>query len=805
MKNALLLTLVLWLFSAVVCHSQVVSGTVESAKSGELLPGVTVTTKKEEGTSTNANGFYSLSLDSGVHQLTFSFIGFERVTKKVNLNPGEDFNLDISLKPSAELLDIAVVSAGKFEQDLGELTVSMEVIKPDLIQNKNTTELQTIMQQTPGVSVVDGEPQIRSGSGYSFGAGSRVQILVDDLPMLSGDAGRPSWGFLPVENVEQIEVIKGASSVLYGSAALSGVINIRTSFPRDTSLTRIQVFQGVYSNPQTEEAVYWNRNPLKSGVSFLHSQKFGNLDISFSGNALVDEGYLGPIEGDGDAYSPTNVNRYNGESRIRGNLNLRYRSKSIEGLSYGLNTSWLKGESLATLIWENNREGLYRAYQGSATRTRQVVSSVDPFVELATENGSKHSLKGRWFQLNNNNDNNQDNFSDVYYGQYQYQQDFSRFGVKDLKTTFGVVAIHTDSRAELFSGGETNGENQSQNYATFLQVDKTFFEKLKLSAGVRYEHFKINDSEEGKPVFRAGANYKLGKATFLRASYGQGFRFPTIAERFLQTQSGAIRIYPNPDLQAETSESAEFGIKQGFKIGRFKGYFDAAVFYQHYQNFIEFTFGPWGEEQTADNLYGLGFASLNTGNSEVKGVDISILGEGKIGNVNLQLLAGYTYSLPQTLSPTTPYAPDAPVSIYYYALAGSATVDYQSSSSNTDDNILKYRMQHLVRADMQMSWKKWTFGASFRYNSFMQNIDQVFLALDDPDTFEQAQVKTGINEWRENHDSGDYVIDGRLLFNITPHHTVGLIMSNVLNREYTIRPLVIEAPRETTIQYTLKF
>ena len=87
--------------------------------------------------------------------------------------------------------------------------------------------------------MVDGEPQIRSGSGFSYGAGSRVMVMVDDLPVLSGDAGRPTWGFLPLENLEQIEVIKGASSVLYGSAALSGVINIRTRYPDARPLTRI--------------------------------------------------------------------------------------------------------------------------------------------------------------------------------------------------------------------------------------------------------------------------------------------------------------------------------------------------------------------------------------------------------------------------------------------------------------------------------------------------------------------------------------------------------------------------------------
>jgi outer membrane receptor protein involved in Fe transport len=95
------------------------------------------------------------------------------------------------------------------------------------------------------------------------------------------------------------------------------------------------------------------------------------------------------------------------------------------------------------------------------------------------------------------------------------------------------------------------------------------------------------------PVFRAGANYQLFKATYLRASYGQGFRFPTIGERFISTSVGALRVYPNPDLRPEQSWNVEGGIKQGFKSGRFMGYVDAVVFQQDFENYVEFTFGQW--------------------------------------------------------------------------------------------------------------------------------------------------------------------------------------------------------------------
>ena len=114
--------------------------------------------------------------------------------------------LNFSLDSEARLLDMAVVSAGRFEQSVAEVTVSLEILQPALVENKATTSLESAIEQTPGVSMVDGEPQIRSGSGFSYGAGSRVMIMVDDLPVLSGDAGRPTWGFLPLENLSLIHI-----------------------------------------------------------------------------------------------------------------------------------------------------------------------------------------------------------------------------------------------------------------------------------------------------------------------------------------------------------------------------------------------------------------------------------------------------------------------------------------------------------------------------------------------------------------------------------------------------------------------
>ena len=117
----------------------------------------------------------------------------------------------------------------------------MAVIKPALIENKATRDAQAIVEQVPGVQINENQVSIRGGSGWSYGAGSRVMVMVDGMPMLAGDANDIKWSAIPLENISQIEILKGASSVLYGSSALNGVINIRTQYPKDKPVTKVNL------------------------------------------------------------------------------------------------------------------------------------------------------------------------------------------------------------------------------------------------------------------------------------------------------------------------------------------------------------------------------------------------------------------------------------------------------------------------------------------------------------------------------------------------------------------------------------
>lgn len=802
----LLLVLLLFVPALLVAQEFTLDAQLSDAKTSEKLLGVVIKNERTgNGTVSDLSGHFELRVSSG-DTLECSFLGYETL-KYVVRDKDRGVAIDLKLQSSANEYSVVVISAGKFEQQVSEVTVSMEVLTPQLLHDKNVVSADEALQQTPGVSIVDKEPQIRSGSGYSFGAGSRVQILVDDMPSLSGDAGRPAWDYLPIENVSQVEVIKGASSVLYGSAALSGVINLRTATPSNTARMVVTAYHGLYSRPQNERSTYWSGNLQRSGLSFLHLQKFGALDVTLAANLVGDDGHLGPMRDTltgsfENRYNPFTADRYSANSRARLNANLRYRSKKHEGLSVGLNTNWNISNSLSTLVWANADSALYSAYEGSATRTVQLLGTIDPYITYFTESGQKHSLRTRWQSLDNNNDNNQGNFSDQFYSEYQYQHHWNETKSSSLTTTFGAVGMYTLASGQLFTGGNPGGENTAENYATFFQADKKFFNRLNVSAGVRYEYFRINQESDSKPVFRAGANYQIGKATYARASYGQGFRFPSIAEKFIVTGVGSINIFANPSLIAETSDNAEVGIKQGFKIGNFMGYADVAVFQQNYENFIEFTFGQWREvpagtpfaEYFSELSKTFGFKSLNTGRARIRGAEFSIMGAGSIGRHEFQLLAGYTYTEPVALTPELNYAVlDEPSTL-------DASVTYQSTSSDAQNNILKYRMQHLVRGDLFWKHRHLSAGMSARYNSHMQNIDKAFTDLE---SIEFANFQPGLTKWRAENTKGDYVIDLRVGYEIMARHRLAIVVNNVLNREYAIRPLAVEEPRMTMLQYTL--
>jgi outer membrane cobalamin receptor len=798
--------LLLFVCSLSAQQTGVLRGKVLDASSKELLPGATIIliSTATKGTTTDIDGNYSIVLDTGYHQLYCTYIGYINDTFNITIAANAITEKNISFLPVSKFLETVVVSSGKFDQKLEELTVSMEVLKPQLINSKNTTSVETILEQVPGLTIIDNDPQIRGGSGFTFGVGSRVAIVEDGIPLLSGDAGRPEWSYIPVENIEQIEVIKGASSVLYGSNALCGVINIRTAYPRSTPKTVVNYSFGAYSKPENpSQDWYGNALPLFSNLNFLHSEIINNnLDLVIGGNFNIDQGYIGPPPPQTPVPSifkpyldtiQTFTTQDMLKERGRLNFNLRYRSKKITGLNFGINGNGMFNKTNMVLAWYNDSAGLYRGYPGAVFLENQAIFNLDPFIKYSNGNGVSHSLVTRVFHTDNQITNNQSNSGTMFYGEYQLQRIFKNI---DFTFTGGIVGNLSTSHAELYKSSGSP-DNKIVNASGYVQVDKKLWRILNLSGGFRYEYFKMNDLESVvAPIFRAGASLRVLKATFIRASYGEGFRYPTITERYISTQSGLFGVYPNPDLKPETSTNFEVGLKQGFKIGKCMGYLDVAGYYQHYNNTIEYLFGTWDSK----NPFVVGFKFLNTGESQVRGVDLSLVFSTPETNkkFGVTALIGYTYVEPVSLTPNLVYAHDSA------QLNGGTALSYRNSSLDTTGNILKYRFQHMVKGDVEFKIYHFTLGVSYKYYSKMKNIDSAFSTIEQiTRQFDFIDDISVVHYWKTH--KGFNIWDARIGWMVNKKTKLSIICTNLLNVDYMLRPLKIESPRTTMLQYVYTF
>ncbi|MDC3030084.1 TonB-dependent receptor [Flavobacteriales bacterium] len=243
-------------------------------------------------------------------------------------------------------------------------------------------------------------------------------------------------------------------------------------------------------------------------------------------------------------------------------------------------------------------------------------------------------------------------------------------------------------------------------------------------------------------------------------------------------------VYQNPELKPESGWSSEIAIKQGYKIGDWGGYLDIAGFIMEYENMMEFSFGQW--QQTTANSLGLGFKSINIGDTRISGIEFSLSASGKLGKNELILLGGYTYINAIPLNPEIPYGEDINSNELYY---------YNTSSLDSSSLFLKYRHKHVAKLDMEYKTGKWSFGTSLRYNSFMLNVDKIFV-----DPFFEILVP-GIPESRENLADGDFIVDTRIIYELNQTTSLSLIINNLFNREYQTRPANMMAPRTVSLKF----
>jgi len=784
-----------------------VQGTVIEKSSNEPIFGAKLVTTKGAKAISDVDGTFSLNAVSFPDTLITSATSYENDTT-VLLAEGQ---VQIILAKPQELKTV-VVTAGRRGQDIENVPVSMEILTPELIDNKGLANLEEAVSQSPGVFTMDGQVSIRGGSGFAYGAGSRVLLLWNGIPILSGDAGDAKWNTIPMECASQVEVLKGASSVLYGSGALNGIISLQERLPSLEGETRVKVQSGIYDNPRRETLRWWSRNPTFHQAEAYHGKMYKNVGFTVSANGYTNPGYR---EGEQ-------------EDRARISGTFYFRPKNKPNLKAGFSTNFQYQKTANFIIWQSDTfaytpsGGADTSFEASTlTYQSGVRFNIDPYVKYVDKKRNIHSLKTRFYLVDNNNITNpgQSARSSVSYADYQFQR---KWGKKTVLTS-GFTGIRNDVSSRLF------GDHYSNNLAVYSQYEYKL-DRLDLTGGVRLEYFEQdgirgdsdfsfgNDSSATTipvyPILRLGAHYQVGKFSHLRASFGQGIRYPSVAERYVATNVGALNVFANPNLTRETGWAAEVGFKQAVKIGdNWKGLIDISGFVNQYYDMMEFTFGIFNPETgerldptapdynqtvidildpstgyTINDLFG--FSAENAESARIMGAEISFNSQGTIGDVKLTSLIGYTYMIPETQNTDSAY------------IETFSTYEYDAETQTaTFDPTLKYRFNHLVKADIEAEWKGISLGVSARYNSFMKNVDAIF----EDELFSGLYILPGLEQYREQFNRGDLVFDARIGYNFMEHYRLGFIVNNVFNREYSSRPGDVQPPRNFILQLQMKF
>ncbi len=720
-----------------------VRGKVYDLATGTGLEDVDILYGISQGTLTDKDGYFSFTSPPGSVTLTCSHIGYKTVKREVFLSENDTIFLNVGLEYEAANIEQVVVSAGRVEQRISELSVSMNLIKPGFFSDNHISDPKELVSKTPGIEVMDGQASVRGGSGFSYGAGSRVLALIDGLPVISADAGNIRWQFLPLENISQIEVIKGASSVIYGSSALNGVINFRTADATEMPATRFFVETGVFGTPSNRAWKWWSTPRVFMSASFSHLRKQGNTDLGFGAYARNDNGYR----------------KLNNDRLLRMNFKLKHRNRNIEGLSYGVSFNGGTNEKTDFVLWENSVDGALKQQEATAIELHGNFLALDPFIAFQKGEKSKHDFRGRWqFSDNKYPDSRQnDSKSFSFYAEYQFVYRFSE------KFNLNSGLSQNLSRVHSLFYGDHNGWNGG----AYAQLEYVATSRLRLTSGVRAEQNRL-DGEFGKltPLFRSGLNYRIFDYTFARASFGQGYRFPSIAEKYAATSLGSVKIFPNPYIKPESGWNAEVGIKQGLMTEYFSGFFDAALFYLQNTDMIEYIFGIYPDPN--DGTFGFGFKAENQEASRVYGLEMQYALTNKTGRVTNRISGGYTYMYPVEFNPVT--------------------------NKNTGI-MLKYRRKHSAMLNYSAAYQKFELGIGFYAKSKLLNIDDVFL-----NELTRENLLPGFYDYWMQKNKGYWIADTSLKYVISNKYDFSFVVKNVFNAEYMGRPGDIQPHRNFSLR-----
>ncbi|MBU2636427.1 MAG: TonB-dependent receptor [Bacteroidetes bacterium] len=604
-------------------RTRVISGRVINVDTKEPLIGVNISVKKTNiGTSTDESGYFTIkSAPVTDIELNISIVGYKSIVAQIPAGGKNMENLVLELKEGTIEMGTVVVTGTNSPRLYEDSPVKTEIIPNILIRQQNAYNLAQALGLQTGVSVENDCNNCNFTQVRILGfEGKYTQILIDGDPVISSLGGVYGLEHYPKEMIEQIEIVKGGGSALYGGDAIAGTINLITRKPA-FNRSRISYFGGSVGNSYDQQIsataemvnkdntsgffAYGStrsRNPYdRNGDGFSELGELKNETIGF-------DWYSNPFESSDLQISFHRIfeERRGGENFDRP-VHEAGIAEWIQHFKYGGKIKWSHKLSPVFEYRINYAFSLLRrnSYYGGLSDT-----TVEARLQALNYYGfSNNPLHTGGIQLNYISG------SHSFTGGVQYDND--RIDDKSVSNSAYFV------------------EETFKNLGVFVQ-DEFLIEELnslQVVAGIRFDQHSALDNWIISP--RLNLSYELTKGLKLRAGYTTGFKAPQIFDEDLHIcgLEGTQRVIRNsPGLKEERSNSFTVGAE-----------------FQNFVNGIPLLLGVTGFYTKLDGAYTNRFISssgtieywerINSIGADVKGIEVDF---GIKPFNNLELRTGIT-------------------------------------------------------------------------------------------------------------------------------------------------------------------
>lgn len=541
--------------------SGIIEGQVLSAENNEPLAGANVfIVNTFIGGSADAQGHFVISAPPGSYTLKANFIGYKSAEQSVTVLADRTIQLVFRLKSTPLQSEQIIVTGSRQPETLSSAASSINILGSADIKRRNNFRIDDALQSVPGVAIVGENVNIRGGSGYNRLGGSRALVLLDGVPILTSDLGGANWNILPATEIEHIEVLKGAASSLYGSGALSGVINVFTKLPDSKPGLSVKQTSGIYDSPSvpewkwTDKQLYYNR----TDVSVTNSWGPVGLRLAVTNHRSTGDRQNGFF----DRWYFTGKTTVQLPAQSTLTLFSTYSRDDRE-----LFLQWMEQDhALLVPPTEKGNSYIMDGYVGYAVYNKLF----SPVLSTKLRLSYNQQLVGIPFNIQNA-------FTPAVGLSGELQVNWKPADTHSL--SMGVDYKHDQVESKYYGTREANG------ISPYIQEIWQVSNLVQVNAGLRWDTYTlVGDSIEHQLNPKIGASYQPWFGTIFHFSVGRGFRAATVVERFIDVGSKDFKALPNPDLEPERSVLFDAGVRQN--IGD-NAYAELSLFSSTYKNLIE--------------------------------------------------------------------------------------------------------------------------------------------------------------------------------------------------------------------------